>query len=122
MRRYKAACNCKGGMSNATGLYWSGTTKLGDILWVCSECRRPSIGVYEAFIDTCEDCLGDYSSPWMQICKRCFRYRKRSGQLSDEHEVYRGWRWASGQPARWPEYCSSTAVEAKESLQETLSR
>lgn len=63
-------------------------TKLGEQLWV-HICNKPSLGVWERYIDTCEECFSEFSSPWETICYKCWK-RGAIGALP-RGPFYLGW-------------------------------
>lgn len=96
----KVYCNGTCGDSGYVfrGLPYLPLTKHNEVLWVHT-CNRPSLGIWESFIESCEECFGDFSSPWESICMKCWKktLSQRAVQGRSEDGVwgdYRGWTWA----------------------------
>lgn len=53
------------------GLFYAPETMTGEIPWVCGDCRKPSIPIWEYNLKECEECFCTFSSPWEAICSEC---------------------------------------------------
>jgi len=95
-------CKCEG-RRGASGLYYCPRVK-NDVVWVCSDCLMPLIPSFNKYLKKCEDCLDDFSAPWENLCKKCFKLTHSDVKLVDgrviavplpDTPIYRGWAWAA---------------------------
>lgn len=73
-------------------------------MWVCGKCFLPYLPMYEEHVKRCSDCLDEFSSPWSDICKKCYRLANSEIELVEGRVVvtphedvppYRGWVWGA---------------------------
>ena len=92
MKKEKPYCEGRCGypLDKFRGLAAKPLTKKGHELWV-HLCFKPTREVWESYIEPCEECFSEFSSPWETICIKCWKRGVRGADSSDAE--YKGWVW-----------------------------
>lgn len=97
-------CSCKS-RRGATGLDLAPVGKDKRTPWACGECLKPiKTGTYLRYLTRCDDCLDEFSSPYEDICYKCYKIQysdismeggRIHAVLRPDRPPYKGWAWAA---------------------------